>query len=599
MTYKNLFTFLLFSLSYQYSVAQKIAAVEYDIKPNTFKDVTEQVRELINSFEDHDTLHVVFKEGRYDFYPEKAEKLKYFITNTSSEVEYPSKIQQTGLYLKKRKNVIIDGQNSTFVFHGKMISWILDSCENVTIKNLKIDYDRPGMSEIKFLEIGNDRIIGEVHADSKFDIINKKLFWYGHNWVTEHFFALIVNKETGVNKYSSWDPFYKSDVRLIGNNIVEFTGDFKNFKASKGEYLTIRDHYRDYVGAFIHRSKNIKLENVHMKYMHGLGIVSQFSENLDFKKVYIKPDANSGRVIASSADGMQFSGCGGYINIDSCAYNGMHDDGINIHGTHLIVTAKDSIKNTIKLRFMHHQTYGFMPFSVNDELGVLKATTLKLHAYNKVKSTRRISDRELELELTQSLKGIQIGDAIENMTWTPTVSIKNSHISGTQTRGILVSTRKPVVIKNNTFYRTGMHAILIENDATGWYESGPVKDVLIENNLFQECGYNSFPNNYVIQISPHNTEVATNYWVHENIRILKNTFKVYDYPILSARSTKKIVFENNTILHTDFMNSGKERASFKFDGCTDVHVKGNDFSKGLTPSIQLINMNNKDIKSKF
>ncbi len=31
----------------------------------------------------------------------------------------------------------------------------------------------------------------------------------------------------------------------------------------------------------------------------------------------------------------------------------------------------------------------------------------------------------------------------------------------------------------NTYYKTGMSAILIEGDAEGWYESGPVNDVLI------------------------------------------------------------------------------------------------------------------------
>ena len=35
-----------------------------------------------------------------------------------------------------------------------------------------------------------------------------------------------------------------------------------------------------------------------------------------------------------------------------------------------------------------------------------------------------------------------------------------------------------------------MSAILIEGDAEGWFESGPVSDVLIEGNIFVDCAYN-------------------------------------------------------------------------------------------------------------
>lgn len=78
------------------------------------------------------------------------------------------------------------------------------------------------------------------------------------------------------------------------------------------------------------------------------------------------------------------------------------------------------------------------------------------------------------------------------------------------------------MIENNVFFRTGMQAILVENDALGWFESGPIHDLTIRNNAFEDCSYNSFPGNYAIKISPQNNAFQPNYWVHQNISIENN-----------------------------------------------------------------------------
>ena len=82
-----------------------------------------------------------------------------------------------------------------------------------------------------------------------------------------------------------------------------------------------------------------------------------------------------------------------------------------------------------------------------------------------------------------------------------------------------------------------MSAILIEADAEGWYESGPVKDVLIKGNTFIDCAYNGGPGHAVIAIHPSNKIIDAERPVHQNIRIEDNTFRTFDYPVLYAKST--------------------------------------------------------------
>ena len=261
-----------------------------------------------------------------------------------------------------------------------------------------------------------------------------------------------------------------------------------------------------------------------MHYMHGLGIVSQFSENISLIKVEVAPRPESGRQIAAFADCFHFSGCKGKILIDSCFTSGSHDDPINVHGTHLKITSVDD-KNKLTVRFMHHQTYGFAAFFPRDSIAFINPKTLQPVANAIIKSAILINKREMELELEGALpKGVEIGQVIENITWTPEVSITNSRFERTNTRGLLLTTRKKVLIENNTFYRTGMHAILIANDASSWYESGPVQDVTIRGNTFEEGGYNQAPGNYVIAIAPENHQLVPGYRIHRNIRIENNIF---------------------------------------------------------------------------
>lgn len=576
--------------------AQTIDVTTFGVQPNSFADATEAVQQAIEACRNQSHSVINFPEGRYDFWPDKAIETHYYISNTSSEKEVPVKIQRVGLMLKNLKNITIEGNNSVFVFHGKMITWVIDSSENIRIQNLKINYERPGMSEMTIKEMSPTTVIASIHPDSKFAIINGQLEWYGEKWVTRNYHAVLVRPKDGLLFYSDWQPFRQSKATIIAPLTLQFTGDFSKFKANPGDVLTIRDRYRDYVGAFQNRSKNIVLHNLHMYSMHGLGIISQFSENLHYDSVFVEPEKGSGRVIASSADGMHFSGCKGQITINHCRFNGMHDDPLNVHGTHLQVSEVVS-PTTLKLRFMHPQTYGFAAFIPGDSVAYVHAQSLQAFGEGVVKSAKLISEKEMLLEMRQPLsKELNVGDVLENITWTPSVTIQNSRFEGTVTRGTLITTRRKVLIENNVYYRTGMHAILIADDASGWYESGPVMDVTVRNNQFIECGYNSFPDNYIIKIDPQAHELIPAYYVHKNIRIENNAFKVYDYPVLSAKSVNGLLFAGNTIEKSDFMKVGNKRPAIHLFACTGVKISNNKFEWNY-PEIELFKMNKKDIQS--
>ncbi|MBO9638761.1 MAG: right-handed parallel beta-helix repeat-containing protein, partial [Siphonobacter aquaeclarae] len=144
----------------------------------------------------------------------------------------------------------------------------------------------------------------------------------------------------------------------------------------------------------------------------------------------------------------------------------------------------------------------------------------------------------------------------------------------TNTRGLLLTTPRKAVIENNVFDRTGMSAILIEADAEGWYESGPVKDVLIRNNRFLNCGYQGGPEHAVIAIHPSNRVIDSRRPVHTNIRIENNTFEVFDTPVVYAKSTGGLTFTGNTLVRTQAIPRSPDagKYAFHFVGCSDVQL---------------------------
>ncbi len=588
-------TFFLF-FTINAATAQIVRVTDWGALPNSFSDVTLAVQKAIEVCRSQNSSILYFPKGRYDFWPDDATETHYYISNTSSEKEVPIKKQRVGLFLKHLKNITVEGNGSEFVFHGKMISWVIDSSENIHFKNLSINYERPGMSEITIQEATPTQVIAKVHPDSRFSIIDGRLEWYGEKWVAKNFHAVLVKPKSSMFLYSNWDNFYQSKAESTNWNAVKFSGNFSSFQGQPGDVLTIRDHYRDYVGAFHNQSQNVALTNVHMISMHGLGIVSQFTENINYDSVWVTPASGSGRVISSSADGIHFSGCKGQIVINHCRFKGMHDDPVNIHGTHLIIHEIIPPKK-LKLRFMHPQTYGFAAFAKGDSVAWVHANSLQIFGAGVVAQAQPINEREIIIEMQQPLdEDVKAGDAVENITWTPSVTIRNSRFEGTNTRGTLVTTRRKVIIENNIYYRIGMQAILIENDASGWYESGAVTDVLIRNNQFIECGYNLGADNFVIAIRPHAHSITPRYYVHKNIRIENNMFKVYDYPVLFAHSTQRLVFSGNTIQSSNFLRSAGKRASFQLTACADVYIGKNIFER-KNPFIQIEKMDKRNVNT--
>ena len=507
--------------------------------------------------------------GRIDLWPEGAVEKELYISN-ATEDDTLSKVKHIALCLSGAHHLVVEGHHTLLVLHGKMVSFAMLDCANVTIRDIRVDYERPTMSEMTITAVRPDGVEVRVHPDSRYRIDSGRIRFYGEGWEMRDHLAIAYDPADETMRYSSFQPFVAGEATDLGSGLVRFDGDFGKAGLHVGEVLTVRDPYRDCAGAFISRSRGVVLSDIDLYYMHGLGVVSQYSSDLDFKRVRIGPRLGSGRVVSAFADCFHFSGCKGRIVMDSCSTVGSHDDAVNVHGVHLKIDSMGvSGGSVLRVRFMHAQTWGFEAFYPGDSIAYVNPQTLLPIGYGVVRSARMVNRREIEVFLAaRPPAAVGVGDCIENISWTPSVMIRHCRFERTNTRGVLVTTRRKVVIEDNTFYHTGMHAILIADDALSWYESGAVRDVTIRRNRFIGCGYNSVPDDYVIAVAPENRRVVAGAFVHHNIRIEDNDFDTPDGLLLTAKSVDGLTFLGNRVVVR-----GVRRSPFRVVDCAHVMIR--------------------------
>lgn len=517
--------------------------------PDTGQDVTASFRNALEHCRDEGVKVLKLEQGVYDFWPEHASDRDIFVSNTSSETECPSKVKHIGLLIEDMRNFTIDGDGATLIFHGKQSMIAIIHSKDITLRNFHIDCLRPCGSEMIIDRAEAGEVVLRFNPDSWYEINeNGQVDLVGEGWKTEHPHCVEYDPEQDRMYHTRhWDILQECQARELEHGLVSFAvEETDSYKV--GNIITVRDRFRDEVGILNLENEGVIIEDVGIHYLHAIGVVSQFSKDVTMRRVCCEPREGSGRILASSADFFHFSGCAGKVRIIDCRFSGAQDDPVNIHGTYLRVEDIPA-NDKVRVRFMHHQTYGMQAFWPGDSVSFVSSASLATKAKTAVKCVERLNDYEVLLTLEDAVPAsiIPLEDVVENLTWTPEVEIRGCRFTRTSTRGTLVSTPRKVVIENNDYIRTGMSAILISGDANGWYESGAVKDVIIRNNRFIDCARNGGHHDAVISIDPTNRLNDPDCPVHSGIRIIGNVFETWGNDPVYAYSAGDILMEGNVV----------------------------------------------------
>ncbi|MCL5245317.1 right-handed parallel beta-helix repeat-containing protein [Cellulophaga sp. 20_2_10] len=565
------------------------------------EDMSYTVRQAIENAKDKD-IELVFEKGDYTFLTDYAVGKYLYVTN------HGNGFKKIIFNFEGFNSVVINGNNSKFIFHGQTAPFVFKGCSKIDVKNVTLDWDIPFSFQ------------GDVVA------VNKKEHWYelkpytkGFSWklvngaiefpgVTNFNFSslgssLPHNKETKAVDYGAFDT--SLDLNLVeekANGVLRFYQYNLNKFPRVGSVLQSKGDKKNnrYAPAFLVRnSKEIVFNNVVIHHALGMGFLFERSENIKIINSGIYIEEGSDRVMSIVADATHFANCKGDILIENCRFEGMYDDGTNVHGTyvevHKIIDSK-----TIRIALKHNQQYGFEFAGEGDEVWFIKAPSPARKEINTVATVKVINDHYTDLTFKNDIaKGLKIGDILENKTWNPSFTMRGNTIRDHRARNIIIKTPKKIVIENNNL-SSMMSSIMLRGETFYWFESGNVEDVIIRNNNFVDCAYGGASEHAILKVSPRLGKTFSDTDLYDrNITFENNTIETFGNRIVWADRVDGLTIKGNTIKQTTtFKPQFPDAYLFDLINCKNVEIISNTYKGAVTNGVQADKTSKKTLKVK-
>jgi hypothetical protein len=557
----------------------RVRVTDFGAEPDSRKNAVAAVRRALEACRGLEAPVLVFPKGRYDFWPQHAEERTYFESNTTAV--NPKRL---AILIEGFAGLTVDGGGSAFVFHDRMQPFTVDRSAGVTIRDLSIDWDIPLSAEAVV-----EAATGE-HVDLRIDdrqfphvIENDRLVFVGEGWKSAWWDAMEFDGKTlqvvpGTGDAGCLGAGFKDHrAEVLEPGRVRLHRRFGR-RPAPGNVLVLRHGERDHAGIFVVDSRDVAVENVFLFHSAGLGLLAQFTENLTVRGFRAVPSP-ARRVLSGHDDGVHVSNCRGLVLIEGSRFHGLMDDPVNVHGTSVRIVGRPA-PDRLLCRFVHEQSTGLRWGRPGDRVGFIEHESMRTTGEGTMASFEPRDRDTFEIRLEgPAPTGIVAGDALENLTWSPDVTIRDNDFESNRARGVLVSTPGRVLIERNRFDSSGS-AILIAGDANYWYESGAVRDVTIRGNVFGPACLSS-PYQFgegIVSILPEIPRPDPAFPFHRNIRIEGNEFHPADYPVLYAKSVDGLSFADNRLIRSRVREPVHPRkATLTFEACRRVRVEGNRF----------------------
>lgn len=540
--------------------------------PCTEADATLWIQHLLSLIRNGGYRRLVLPNGTYHFHPAFAMEEYLFISNNDEG------LKRIAFFLEDWNDIEIDGQNSLLIFHGLMLPFVFRRCCNVTLRNLRIDWERSFHSEARVVEVGDG------HVDLEIDpvLYPYKIERGTLQFTGEHGMLLDVDnilefdaarRETAFQVRDNYDMATRHTAEELAPGRIRFRAEFSEPRPKVGNILALIDERRLCPGITITRSRDVLCENVTLHHAGGMGFIAQLSHNVTLRHCRVSPSPEKGRMISLRADATHFVCCSGHLLLEHCELSHQLDDPGNFHNVYAPIVQRLSPHSVI-VRMQHYQQWGLELFEAGHRVEFVEAASLARQTGNEITSVKRLNREHTLLEFRQPVV-YGPGWAVGSLHWVAHVTVRHTSVHSNRARGFLVTTNGKAVFEDNYFHSPGA-AILIEGDAKYWYEAGAVEDVLIRRNTFENCNYGVW-GRATIDINPAiEPEHRAMQRFHRNIRIEENEFITFHSNLLRAHCVDGLSLSNNHIRWTtDYPATERSERLFVCEDCSDVRMVHN------------------------
>jgi Right handed beta helix region len=566
--------------------SRELNAVDFGARGGDGSDTTPALRLILQKAAEGATTRISFPTAVYDFWPDRAIERVIYASNNDPG------LKRIAFYLHGGKDLEIDGQGSTFIFHAAISPFVLEKCRRVSIRNLSIDWKRSFHNEGVVQAADETGIVLAIEDQFPYRVQNKTLYFLDEarqgcgirgRDPCPLGSLLEFNSQRCETEYMARDyyrtPFAEAvEIKTGLVRIVE-----PGLNVTSGNTLVFGSTNRNHPAFTISDCEEVSLDSTTIHHCGGMGIIAQRSENISLARVQIRP--SRGRMVSLPADATHFVNCRGQIEMTDCLFENQLDDATNIHGIYAqmsrIVSARE-----FECRLVHPAQRGFVVAFPGNKLEFVRGDSLDTYAEASVRWCESLNDEYTRIALDGPVpSGAQVGDAIAVAESYPDVMIRSCIIQKNRARGLLLGSRGKILIENNTFHTPGA-AILLEGDARYWFEQAGVRDLTIRKNRFKNCNFGVWGKAAIdvgAGIDPLKRPTSR---YNRNVRIEENQFEVFDhYPIVSMYSVDAVTIRQNSITRTTAYPARPEaKPLFDITDSSHVDVAGNHMA-GLSEDV--------------
>jgi len=544
-------------------------------------DATETFTKALAYCREHPGSTLLVPPGRYDFFADKAHSRPFVLSNSDVASE-----RRCAILIEDQCGLTLHAYGARFVCHGRLQPVSVVRSSAVVLAGFAIDWEHPLNAEVQVLATDPAGTVDvEIDPVQYPHVVENGKLLIGdlrEPWEWEMVFGgddLAVVPGTG----DGWIR-ERFETRALASDRLRLHVSTSMLPRA-GDWLVLRTPKRDHAGLFIAESRDIRLRDIRLHHSAGLGCLVQFCENVDIERFEAVPSPGR-HVLSGHDDGIHVSNCRGRVRISGCRFHGLMDDPINVHGTSVAVAERLDARS-LRCAFSHPQSVGLPWGNVGDRMNILHGASMTSIGENTVAAigsdTRPGSfivsfDKDLP-------DGIGPENALENLTWSPEVEIRDCQFGSCRARGLLLSTPLRSLVINNHFDSSGS-AILIAGDARCWYESGGVRDCLIAGNTFSDLCLGSMYQycEAIISICPDILSPHPEIPVHRGIVITDNDIHTSGQPVLYALATHDLVFRDNRIHRSSRIPPWHPRKEMTaLEACRNVTITGNKIEYPCCP----------------
>jgi hypothetical protein len=478
--------------------------------------------------------------------------------------------QSYHLKIQKTRNIRLNGQGARFVFTNPSANGILvDHCENIILTNFFVDYDPLPYATGTITDIDTDKETYDLKlAEDSIEF--------------DHPVFTVSRGNSGITKRPSGESARYGPVMVTAGDFQKI-GDrhwrLDHSTASFNGYhdpvrsLCVGDRYSHLAGTWgpavgITHSENVLCESVTLYSSPGLSFFALTDECLTFRNCHVIP-RDSNRGVSTNADGMHLRSLRGFLVVDHCSFEGMPDDGINIHSSAMVLAEIHSDREVTVPKHTFDVREKDRMVVMNNALGITK-DQITVASVTDQGSTLKITFNKPVANMV-SRKESEIPDKLYNLDSCGTsFVIRHCVFNAHRCRDILLSTRFGI-IEHNIFRSEEGWSVVLFHETQRWNEGPIAADVAIRNNCFEgrPMAFQASIYGYV-QLPDGQGETKG----HEirNIRIEDNTFLGVG-KILDLAGAAKVSLQNNIVDNPDpFKQYTASYTTASFRHCEDVSI---------------------------